>query len=129
MKIQGHHTRSTQQSRGLLKTVGYGLDARSRRREECNFRKEQQGSRKGRGTADEMYVLSQMSDKRLEVQGSMALGFFTATNDSSRNKVQKKLLSCQLYLEYVLYDILKVYSSEKSVTLSNLPISCRPTTW
>ena len=75
MKVQGHHTRPTQQSRGLLKTVGYGLDARSRIREECNFRKEQQGFRKGRGTADEMYVLSQMSDKRLEVQGSMALGF------------------------------------------------------
>ena len=30
---------------------------------------------KGRGTADGMYVLRQMVEKRLEVHGSMALGF------------------------------------------------------
>ena len=30
---------------------------------------------KGRGAADGMYVLRQMVEKRLEVQGSMALGF------------------------------------------------------
>ena len=29
----------------------------------------------GRGTADGMYVLRQMVEERLEVQGSMALGF------------------------------------------------------
>ncbi len=34
-----------------------------------------QGFRKGRGTADGMYVLRQMVEERLEVQGSMALGF------------------------------------------------------
>ena len=45
-----------------------------------------------------------------------------ATNDRSRNKVQQKLLRLQLYLEYVLYNILKVYPSENSGTLSNLPI-------
>ena len=31
--------------------------------------------RKGRGTADVMYVLRQMVEKRQEVQRSMALGF------------------------------------------------------
>ena len=36
---------------------------------------EQQGSRKGRGTADGKYVLRQMVEKLLEVHGSMALGF------------------------------------------------------
>ena len=51
------------------------LDARIRRRVECDFGDEQQGSRKGRGTADGMYVLRQMVEKRLEVQCSMALGF------------------------------------------------------
>ena len=51
------------------------LDARMRRRVEGEFGGEQQGSRKGRGTADGMYVLRQMVEKILEVQGSMALGF------------------------------------------------------
>ena len=37
--------------------------------------KKSKGFRKGRGTADGMYVLRQMVEKRLEVQGSMALGF------------------------------------------------------
>ena len=50
------------------------LDARIRRRVEGDFGEEQQGFRKGRGTADGMYVLRQMVEKRLEVQGSMALG-------------------------------------------------------
>ena len=44
-------------------------------RQEGDFGEEQQGFRKGRGTADGMYVLRQMVEKRLEVQGSMALGF------------------------------------------------------
>ena len=51
------------------------LDARIRRRVECDFGEEQQGFMKGRGTADGVYVLRQMVEKRLEVQGSMALGF------------------------------------------------------
>ena len=44
-------------------------------RVECDFGEEQQGFMKGRGTADGMYVLRQMVEKRLEVQGSMAMGF------------------------------------------------------
>ena len=51
------------------------LEARIRRRVEGVFGEEQQLFRKGRGTADGMYVLRQMVEKRLEVQGSMALGF------------------------------------------------------
>ena len=51
------------------------LDARIRRRVEGDFGEEQQGFRKGRGTADGMYVLIQMVEKRVEVQGSMALAF------------------------------------------------------
>ena len=51
------------------------LDARIRRRVERDFGDQQQVFRKGRGTSDGMYVLRQMVEKRLEVQGSMALGF------------------------------------------------------
>ena len=56
----------------LLKTV---LDARIRIRVEGDFGEEQQGFGKWRRTADGMYVLRQMVEKRLEVQGSTALGF------------------------------------------------------
>ena len=47
----------------------------TRRRVEGDFGKEQQGFIMERGTADGMYVLRQMIEKRLEVQDSMALGF------------------------------------------------------
>ena len=56
----------------VLKLLERDLDARIRTRVEGDFGEEQQGFRKGRGTADEMYVLRQMAEKR---QGSMALGF------------------------------------------------------
>ena len=59
----------------ILKLLERVLDARIRRRVECDFGEEQQGFMKGRGTADGMYVLRQMVEKRLEVQGSMAMGF------------------------------------------------------
>ena len=59
----------------ILKLLERVLDARFRRRVEGDFGEEQQGCRKGRGTTDEMYVMRQMVEKRLEVQGSMALGF------------------------------------------------------
>ena len=59
----------------VLKLLERVLDARIRRRVECDFGEEQQGFRKGRGRADGMYVLRQMVEKRLEVQGSMTLGF------------------------------------------------------
>ena len=58
----------------VLKLLERVLDARIRRRVEGDFGEEQQGFRKGRGTADGMYILRQMVEKRLEVQGSMALG-------------------------------------------------------
>ena len=45
------------------------------RRRVGDFGEKQQGSRKGRVTADGLYVLRQMVEKRLEVQGSMVLGF------------------------------------------------------
>ena len=45
------------------------------RRVECDFGEEQQGFRKGRGTADGMYVQRQMVENTLEVYGSMAPGF------------------------------------------------------
>ena len=59
----------------VLKLLERGLDARIRRRVEFDFGEEQQGFRKGRGTADGMYVLRHMVEKRLEVQGSTALWF------------------------------------------------------
>ena len=48
----------------VLKLLERVLDAMIRRRLEV----EQQGSRKGRGTADGMHVLRQMVEKILEVQ-------------------------------------------------------------
>ena len=59
----------------VLKLLERGLDARIRKRVEGDFGEEQQGSRKGRGTADWMCVLRLMVEKRLDVNGSMALGF------------------------------------------------------
>ena len=59
----------------VLKLLERVLDARIRRRVEGDFGEEQQGFRKGRGTADGIYILRQMVTKRLEVQGSIALGF------------------------------------------------------
>ena len=62
-------------SQPSTETAGDGLDTMIRRRVEGDFGEEQQGFRKGRGTADRTYVLRQMVEKRLEVQGSIALGF------------------------------------------------------
>ena len=59
----------------VLKLLERVLESRIRRRVEGDFGEEQQGFRKGRGTADGMYVLRQMLEKRMEVQGNMALGF------------------------------------------------------
>ena len=51
----------------VLKLLERGLDARIRRSVEGNFGEEQQGFRKGRGTADGMYALIQTVEKRLEI--------------------------------------------------------------
>ncbi len=59
----------------VLKLLQRLLDTRIRRTVEGDFGEEHQGFRKGRGTADGMYVLRQMVEKRLEVQGSTALWF------------------------------------------------------
>ena len=59
----------------VLKLLERVLDAMIRRRVEGDFGEAQHGFRKGRGTADGMYVLRQMVEKRLEVHGSMARGF------------------------------------------------------
>ena len=59
----------------VLKLLERLLDTRIRRTVEGDFGQEHQGFRKGRGTSDCMYVLRQMVEKRLEVQGNMALGF------------------------------------------------------
>ena len=59
----------------VLKLLERVLDARIRGRVEGDFGEEQQGFGKWRGTTDGIYVLRQMAEKRLEVLGSMALGF------------------------------------------------------
>ena len=59
----------------LLKLLERVLYAMIRRRVECDFGEERQGIGKARGTADGMCALRQMVEKRLEVQGSMAMGF------------------------------------------------------
>ena len=74
MQDQGKYKGITLLSQ-VLKLLERVLDARIRRRVECDFGKEQQGFRKGRRTADGMYVLRQMVEKRLDVQGSMAQRF------------------------------------------------------
>ncbi len=61
----------------VLKLLERVLDARISRRVEGDFGEEQQGFMKGRGTVDGMYVLRQMVENRLEVQGSMARGSST----------------------------------------------------
>ena len=58
----------------VLKLRERVLDAMIRRLE-GDFGEEQQGFGKGRGTADGISDLKQMVEKRLEVQGSIALGF------------------------------------------------------
>ena len=51
------------------------LEARIRRRVEGEYGEEQQGFRKGSGTADGVYVLREMVKKRMEIQGTMAPRF------------------------------------------------------
>ena len=48
---------------------------RIRKRVEMEIGEEQQGLRKGRGTTGGMLMQRQLVEKRLEVQGEMALGF------------------------------------------------------
>ena len=61
----------------VLKLLESVLDARIRRRVEGDFGEEQQGFRKGRGTADGMYVLRQMIEKRLEYRAVWLWGSST----------------------------------------------------
>ena len=51
------------------------LDGRIRSRVESEIGEEQQGFRRGRGTRDSLFSLRQLVEKKLEVKGSMALGF------------------------------------------------------
>ena len=56
---------------GIREDFGWKI----RRIVECEMGKEQQGFRRGRGTADGMYTLRQLVEKKLEGQENMALGF------------------------------------------------------
>ena len=59
----------------VLKMLEGILDGRIRRIVECEMGEEQQGFRRGRGTADGKFTLIQLVEKRLQGQGNMALGF------------------------------------------------------
>ena len=59
----------------ILKLLERILDGRIRKRVEQELGEEQQGFRKGRGTTDGMFALRQLVEKRLEMQGKMAVGF------------------------------------------------------
>ena len=57
----------------IMKLLERTLDGRIRKRVEQEFG-EQQGFRKGKGTTDGMFALRQLVEKRLEMQGRMAVG-------------------------------------------------------
>ena len=59
----------------VLKELERILDGRIRRIVECEMGEEQQGFRRGRGTADGMFTVRQLVEKKLERQENMALGF------------------------------------------------------
>ena len=59
----------------IIKLLERTLDGRIRKRVEQEFGEEQQGFRKGKGKTDWMFALRQLVEKRLEMQGRMAMGF------------------------------------------------------
>ena len=61
--------------RHVMKVLEMILDERIRESVEMEIGEEQQGVRKGRRTTDGMFMLRQLVEKRLELQGEMALGF------------------------------------------------------
>ena len=69
-KYRGHLLRSH-----VMKVQERILDGTMRKSVEMEIREKQQGFRKGRGMTDGMFTLRQLVEKRLEVQGEMALGF------------------------------------------------------
>ena len=59
----------------IMKLLERILDVRIRKKVEQELGEEQQGFRKGRRTTDGMFALRQMVEKRLEMQGRMAVGY------------------------------------------------------
>ena len=59
----------------VLKELKRILDGRIRRIVECEMGEEEQGFRRGRGTADGMFTVRQLVEKKLERQENMSLGF------------------------------------------------------
>ena len=59
----------------IMKLLERILDIRIRKKVEQELGEEQHGFRNGRGTTDGMFALRQMVEKRLEMQGRMAVGF------------------------------------------------------
>ena len=59
----------------IMKLLERILDKRLREKVEHKLGEEQLGFRKGRGTTDGMFALRQLVEKRLEMQGHMALAF------------------------------------------------------
>ena len=59
----------------IMKLLERILGGTIRKKVEQELGEEQQGFRKGRGTTDRMFALRQLVEKRLEMQGRMAIGF------------------------------------------------------
>ena len=59
----------------IMKLLERIVGGRIRKKVEQELGEEQQGFRKCRGTTDGMFILRQMVKKRLEINGSMAVGF------------------------------------------------------
>ena len=69
-KAQGNTVTSSH----IIKLLERILDGRIRKRVEQELGEGQQGFRKGRGMTDGMFVLRQLVEKMLEMQGRMAVG-------------------------------------------------------
>ena len=78
----------------VMKVLERIIDGRIRKSVEMEIGQRQQGFRKGRGMTDGMFMLRQLVEKQLEVQGEMALGLVDlekADNTVSREMVMVTL--------------------------------------
>ena len=81
---------------------------------------EQQGFRTGRGTADGMFTLRQLVEKKLEGQENMALGFIDLEKAYDPNVVDI-MTTCNRYnvVIHYLHNYIMVQGSHNDIVLYN----------